>query len=355
MSPTFLRGRRARDRSAPTPDVDAADAVEDGDDGEGSGPALELCEAQSVSLYDPDQPDRVWVGRVRSSLRDTFLVEMIDEQAVTEMPAELEAATAVESAFATFATRVVRSEGASVTFEMPRSVARSNRRSLFRVPVALAVDVEPDTGSDPGSTDSTETADPAHDRSTTGAARPTGTTLDIGHGGIRARLAEPLASGDVVRLRIALPDGGTIGPSAVATWSFPAGPGHATGLQFLSISNEDTKRLGRAVGQLQKRLVPRVATALSGSYTRPGSPASHGVSIVELSPGAVTVVAVDDLDLGTAVVLLFFVTGVRFSVGGTVVESGLAGDRHRLVVALDPVGPDAESALRAALDGIAEE
>ena len=242
------------------------------------------------------------------------------------MPGAVEASTAVDGAFATFSTRLLRCEGAWVTYETPEespgpTVGRSfASRSPGR---SASPSARPPTRSGPK---------PRSGRSGRGRHSPW-TSATAGSGPSSRR---PLAQ--VTRSTLPSPSrrcgdppgrrGDLVGPPGRAPRHRPA----------VHRSPMTTRRPspGRSAST-SAAWSPGSRSTLSGSYTRAGSPTSRGVSIVELSPGAVTFLAVDDVDLGTPVTLLFFVTGDRFSLDGTVVESNPAGGRHRIVAALDPL------------------
>lgn len=206
-----------------------------------------------------------------------------------------------------------------------------NRRSLFRVPVALPVEI----AVSPGQTDTVRT-----------------TTLDISESGIRTLLPSRLDEDLIVRLALHLSDDEVIVvPAQVRHWVRVTN-GYATGLAFAQLSAGDAKLLAQAIARHQRRLRPEVSTSLLVHFTPSSTNRSYPATTIAISPGAVAVHTLDHLELGDRLSLSLRTGHQSFVLGASVVDHQLTEERIRGVLALDVLGRSDESRLRSALDDL---
>jgi PilZ domain len=341
---SFLRGVQARDEASvhlcaldgaavdvASVDITRTPRVHDGDPVDVKDADLRM--PRRVTFADPEQPGHRWIGRIESTTAETFVVELIDADDALELPDDLDASTSVTGAVMTFSTLAVQRSGRLLTCTIPDAVYRTNRRTLFRVPAAIPIDVA----------------------ITARSASPIETTtLDIGHGGIRVLLPEAIDVGTAATLAVRLGDEDVITPAAHVCYSYLHVGGYSTGLAFDRMSSAESKSLSHAIGIHQRRLLPRVESRLLATYTLAGTMASRAATVVHLSPGSVTMVSQDKVLLGGRLNMSLRLGNELFALEGTIVDIDLASFRRPVIVALDVADGKLEDHLRACLHDFLE-
>lgn len=216
----------------------------------------------------------------------------------------------------------------------PRRVLAINRRSLFRVPVALPVEI--------GLTRKEEDA-------------LRSTTLDISQGGARVLLPSRLDEDFRVRLRLHLSDDVVISTNATVRHCKKGANGYATGLNFGVLNSADSRALSQAMARHQRRLQPQVHASLIIHWTSEKSNRSHPATTVAISPGAIAMHTQDDLDLGDRLAVHLRTPSQQFAIDTTVVDHVRVEERNRSLLAVDILGQSEEKQLRAALQEMQDE
>lgn len=210
----------------------------------------------------------------------------------------------------------------------PRRLLAINRRSLFRVPVALPVDI-------------------ALTRKEGDALRST--TLDISQGGARVLVPSRLEEELRIRLSLHLSDDVVISTNATVRHCKKGANGFATGLHFGVLTGADPRHLAQAIARHQRRLQPQVHSSLLIHWTSPKSSRSHPATTVAISPGAMAIHTQDDLELGDHLSVHLRTPTQDFNLGATVVDHARVDERNRTLLAIDVLGQTEEKQLRAAL------
>ena len=207
-----------------------------------------------------------------------------------------------------------------------------NRRELFRVPVALPVEVDVD-----------------HDSTLMRT-----TTLDIGHGGIRVLLPEPTDRDQAVRLSLHLSDDEVISAAATVRHRERGDNGYATGLAFDALTSSDSRALSQAMGKHQRRMGPQVQTDTLVHWTTTSSSRLRPGTAVAMSPGAVAVHTKESLQLGDHLSLSVRAAH-NICLGATVVDLYPEEERSWVLLALDVLDRAGENQLRSALQELEDE
>lgn len=216
----------------------------------------------------------------------------------------------------------------------PRRMLAINRRSLFRVPVALPIDIFLTRKDD----------DPLRS-----------TTLDISQGG--ARILVPSRLDDDLRVRVALhlSDDDVITTNATVRHCKKGPNGYATGLNFGVLTGAAPRILAQAIARHQRRLQPQVHASMLIHWTSPSSIRSHPATTIAISPGAVAIKTLDDLDLGDHLSLHLRTPHQDFTLGATVVDQLKADERNQGLLAVDILGQAEEKQVRAALQELEDQ
>lgn len=225
-------------------------------------------------------------------------------------------------------------EAAADLLTAPRRMLAINRRSLFRVPVALPIDIS---------------------LSAKGSDALRSTTLDISQGGLRVLVPSRLDEDLRVRVSLHLSEDEVVSAHATVRHCVRGANGYATGLSFGVLAGADARTVAQAMARHQRRLQPQVHHSLLVHWTSPSSARSQAASTVAISPGAVAVHTQEDLELGDRLSLEMATPHQKFTLGVTVVDRQRSEERNRGLLAIDVLAPAEEKQLRAALHDLQDE